>query len=932
MRSRTLVLLALFLCVFQAAKAQPGGSIKGQLTDTTENKDLSNTLITVMKAADSSLAGFVRTGKDGRFQVPGLDTGNYVVMITHPYFADLFENATITGTTPFDLKTLYMLSKIKLMEEVIVKGNKAIFMSGDTTVFTADSFKVAEGANVEELLKKLPGFQVDKDGKITALGKKVERVLVDGEEFFGSDPGIATKNLRADNIKEVQVYDGKSDQAAFTGIDDGQSKQTINLKLKEDKKKGYFGKVEVGGGLKDKSETGGQNKFNNSVMLNAFRAKRKIAAYGIMSNTGTLNLSWDDQEKYGGDNDNMQVSDDGSVMMYFGGGGYNQSDGIPTNWNAGFHYSNKFAADQYSLNTGYKFVKINAPAYIRTNSLQFANDSTWRSNSVNNNFSSDIRHRMNLMVEDKIDSMNTVRIRANGNKGVLRTEGSYITENLTEDNRYITKSEARNSGETDNGSIDANLLWTHKFKKQYRTFSATAGINYSSSDNTGYQYSQADFYTSRGTEPDSTRTIDQQRTNNNETKSVNARIAYTEPIIKDFYLEFSYAFSKSNATRKRDSYDKGVSGAYDQLNADFSNNFEFNNTSNAPGVNFRVNKKKYNYSFGSTVNFNQYVRINHTDNSSSPYSFTNYYPRANFNYKLKPSENIYGGYNGNATAPSLDMLQPIIDNTQQLNQRVGNPDLKPSFTHSFNLGFSSWKMLTERNIYLYTNYRTTQNAFVNLNDYTNPVQKYQTVNASGVTNLYAYMGYGFKLKKPGIRFNINPGYNGGRSIDFIKDNRNPEAVKNITTRNSYELSLGIQKSIQDQKFTIWVRPQAAYNNTRATVNTRVNQKYWSYGINGDIAAKITKDFELRTDVDGTYRQKTPDFANNVNFTIWNASAVKRFYKNEFELWFRVNDILNQNTGFSRYGFTETYRTVLKRFYLLSFVWNLNSNKSAAPAK
>jgi len=931
MRLKNFVLLVLFCCAGQMVQAQSNGGIRGQLTDTTEHKDLTNALIAVISPKDSALVRFTRTAKEGSFRMTSLDTGSYIVMISHPYFADIYENISLSANQELDLKTIYMLSKIKLMEEVIVRGNKAIFMSGDTTVFTADSFKVAEGANVEELLKKLPGFQVDKDGKITALGKKVERVLVDGEEFFGSDPGIATKNLRADNIKEVQVYDGKSDQAAFTGIDDGKSKQTLNLKLKEDKKKGYFGKIELGGGLKDKSETGGQNKFNNSVMLNAFKAKRKIAAYGIMSNTGMLNLSWDDQEKYGGDNENMQVSDDGSVMMYFGGGG-NRSDGIPTNWNAGFHYSNKFDADKYSLNAGYKFVKINAPASIRTNSIQFAPDSTWRSNSVNNNFSSDIRHRINLLVEDKIDSMNTVRIRANGNKGLLETEGSQYTENLTEDGRFITRSEARSTDKTNNGGLDANVLWTHKFKKQYRTLSATAGINYSNSENNGYQYSRAEFYKTLGAVPDSVAPIDQQRTNINEAKSMNARIAYTEPIVKDFYLEFSYAFNKSNSSRKRSSYDKGVSGNYDQLNPLYSNDFEFNNTSNAPGLNFRVNKKKYNYSFGSTVNFNQYVRINHTDNSRSPYNFTNYYPRASFNYKLKPSESVYGGYNGNASAPRLEMLQPIIDNTQQLSQQVGNPDLKPSFTHSFYAGFNSWKMLTERNLYSYMNFNTTQNAFVTLKDYTSLVQKNQTVNANGVTNFYMYLGYGFKLKKPGIRFDINPGYNGGRSIDYIRNNSSATAIQNITTRSTFEFSLGINKSFKDNDYSISIRPNTSYNTTRATANTNVNQNYWSYGLDGEIRGKITKDFELRTNVDGTYRQKTPDFANNVNFTIWNASAIKRFHKNEFELWFRVNDILNQKTGFNRYGFTETYRTVLKRFYLLSFVWNLNSNKNTSPAK
>ncbi len=204
-----------------------------------------------------------------------------------------------------------MIPKSKLLAEVIVKSGSPIRIKGDTTVYTADSFKVREGANVEELLRRLPGIQVDKDGKITAMGERVTKVLVDGEEFFGSDPGIATKNLRADIVKEVEVFDKKSDQAEFTGIDDGVKDKTINLKLKDDKKKGYFGKIEAGGGLKD--------KYNNSIMLNAFKGKRKIAAYGIMSNTGKTNLDWEDANNYGGGIEGLEtgISDDGGMYMSY---------------------------------------------------------------------------------------------------------------------------------------------------------------------------------------------------------------------------------------------------------------------------------------------------------------------------------------------------------------------------------------------------------------------------------------------------------------------------------------------------------------------------------------------------------------------------------------------------------------------------------------
>src|SRR4029078_6500864 len=199
------------------------------------------------------------------------------------------------------LPTFALMSKSKILQEVIIKTGKPIQIKGDTTVYTADSFKVSANANVEELLRKLPGIQVDKDGKIKAMGETVEKVLVDGEEFFGDDPGMAVKNLRADAVKEVQVFDKKSEQAEFTGIDDGKTQKTINLKLKEDKKKGYFGKIDAAGGLQKNIP----NRFNDNLLFSSFKGKRKLSAFLLNGNTGQDGLNWQDEQKYGGQDDNF---------------------------------------------------------------------------------------------------------------------------------------------------------------------------------------------------------------------------------------------------------------------------------------------------------------------------------------------------------------------------------------------------------------------------------------------------------------------------------------------------------------------------------------------------------------------------------------------------------------------------------------------------
>lgn len=844
-------------------------------------------------------------------------------MVTHPYYADYFDKIELQNNQPLNMGIINMLSKIKLLEEVIVKTGSPIRVKGDTTIFTADSFKVREGANVEELLRKLPGIQVDRSGAITAMGEKVKNVLVDGEEFFGNDPGIATKNLRADAVKEVEVYDKKSDQATFTGIDDGQKEKTINLKLKDDKKKGYFGKIELGGGLKD--------KFNNSVMVNAFKAKRKIAAYGIMSNTGTLNLNWEDSRKYSGDSPNIEMSDDGGMMFWIGGDDYNQSSGIPTNWNAGVHYSNKFNEDKQSLNVGYKMVKINAPGYIETLSRNFLPDSSWNTKSINNSFSTNVKHNINFTYETKIDSMNTLKFVAKGNLNNTKSNYNFYSESLSDKNLFINKNNRFGSSETDNSNANSNLLWMHKFKKQYRTISINAGFNITNADANSFTYSKLVYY--KNGDSTGNKVIDQNTLADNKSLNYNAKAAYTEPLMKDVYLELSYAFGKNKNNNDREVFAKGMGNNYNQRIDSLSNEYEFNYLSHTPGINFKMNKKKLSISIGTSTGFTNYQQIDVTKHIFNDYNFANHHPRARISYKFKPWESLSFDYNGNTRAPSLNQLQPIRDNTDLLNIYLGNPNLRPSFNHRFSVSFNSYKMLKERGIWSWISYSNTQNAFVQFSEFKDSVRTYYTVNTNGVYSINGNLYFDKRIKSKGLSFGFGPNFNINRSIDFVKDNKTNVSVKNMTNSSSYGLSISFGKDIPD-KLNISIRPNVAYNKSKASVNTSANAEYWSGGYNVWGNWEMGKDFSINTDVDANYVQSDPRFSQNNNYTIWNASISKKFHKKEFEVRAGVNDILDQNRGYNRnfnsYSFTETYRTTLRRFWLVSFIWNITKN-GAAPA-
>ncbi|HNF02074.1 MAG TPA: carboxypeptidase-like regulatory domain-containing protein, partial [Ferruginibacter sp.] len=409
-----LLIASLFVCL--TSKAQ--NNISGSVSDTSQNKSIANAVVLLLTPKDSILYKFTRTDARGSYTFRNVKPGDYILMTTHPYFADFVDNVSVTETTTA-IPAIAVTSKSKLLQEVIVKSGNPIRVKGDTTIYTADSFKVSANANVEELLKKLPGIQVDKSGKITAMGEQVTKVLVDGEEFFGDDPGMAVKNLRADAVKEVQVFDKKSEQAEFTGIDDGKTQKTINLKMKEDRKKGYFGKIDIAGGLLNKPL---DDRYNSNILLSSFKGKRKISGFLLTGNTGQDGLSWEDAEKYGSENENVSMSmdDNGELNFTWTGGSsddepyVNTENGFIRNVNAGIQYSNKWN-DKHTVNLSPKY---NSQIY-NNNMTRYArsqySDSVLIDNSTTNSYVNRHNFKTSGSYEAKIDSNNTFKITAKAN-------------------------------------------------------------------------------------------------------------------------------------------------------------------------------------------------------------------------------------------------------------------------------------------------------------------------------------------------------------------------------------------------------------------------------------------------------------------------------------------------------------------------------------
>jgi Outer membrane protein beta-barrel family len=898
-------------------------TIKGTLNDKAEKVNLVNASISLIRAKDSTLFTFTRAKADGSFEIPKPDSmGKYVLLVTHPKYADLIDTVTIAENLS-DFGSLAVISKRIAYEQVIVKAKLApIKIKGDTVIYTADSFKVREGANVEALLKKLPGIQVGRNGEITAMGETVKKVLVDGEEFFGDDPGVAIKNLRADAVDKVEVFDKKSDQAAFTGIDDGEKSKTINLKLKENKKKGYFGKVEGSGGLPD--------NYNAQAMINAFKAKRKISAYTLMGNTGSTNLGWNDAEKFGGSDDSQMNTEDGFMWRsqssdeftdFYGG-----ANGIPKNWNGGLHYSNKFNGEKQSLNLGYKYNKVNTNGENRTFSKNFFKDSITNENSGTDAFSSKQRNQLNATIETKLDSFNVLKFTFKGSEQSSVTTNNSFNELFTTVGS-INGSNRKTTNNAKGQNMEGSILWMRKFKKMGRSVSINMATKYNQTESDGFLYSLNRFYTNGVLSNNDT--IDQEKIRTGQNTNLSSRIAYTEPLNKKIIAELSYSINLNNNDNNQKSLDRDASGKYNVLATRFSNNFSFKTTVHTPGLSFRYSKKKTTVNIGTKLGFNQFNQTDLTTNNKRTYNFTNFFPNAGVNFKLKGTKGLNINYNGRGSAPTLNQLQPIQDNNDPFNIVEGNPDLKQSFSHAINGNFNMWNVLKENSIWSYFSFSTTNNAYTNFSRYDASGRRIsKTVNVNGNYNFNSSFNYGFKVKKLDLRLGLGPSLNFSNRNDFVSIDPNT-ILKNNSKTSGYGLSVNFSRW-KENKFEFWSNFQFMQNNNKASVNKASQANFRSINGNVNFGYYLPWKLYINTELTFEARQKDPRFPKNNNFALWNASLKKDIIKDVFSLQFEVKDMLNQNRGFDRsfdsFNYTESFYKTLRRYWLLTATFNFNSQK------
>ncbi|HYC30242.1 MAG TPA: outer membrane beta-barrel family protein [Chitinophagaceae bacterium] len=927
---RKLVISMVLLAVCQLTFGQ-SASIKGTILDTINSQTLHHAIISVLRKSDSVLIAFTRSGPNGEFTVNNLPAGKHIVQVSFPKYADFLDEVTVTDGQTTDLGRVALILRSQLLAEVVVRQKiGAIRIKGDTTEYRADSFKVKEGATVEDLLKKLPGIQVNKNGEITAQGEKVQKVLVDGEEFFSDDPKVVTQNLTADAVKTVQVFDKKSDQATFTGIDDGEKTKTINLQLKEDRKKGYFGKAKLAGGT--------PSYFENEAMLNAFRGKRKIAAFGTMANTGKAGLNWEDNEKFGGGSNMQYNEEEGYFYSSFEsdefntwGGRYN-GEGLPVAWTGGVHFSDKWNNDKRNVNMNYRFNKQNLEIDGRRLTQNILPDNIFNGDELRKTRNQNIRHSLNGFYDVTLDSFNSVKMTVSGSRTIGRSQADYKDFTVNEDGYKVNQTHRTLQSEGEKQQFNSNLIWRHKFRKKGRTLSLSLDQTYNSNETDGFLTLDRYLYDSVGLEQEHD-TLDQRKLSSLKTFAVNSKVSYTEPLSKTTFLEINYGYRVNNSEALRNTFNKTFSGnipKYEARDEEFSNDYQFRINTQSGGLNLRVNKKNVVYSIGGNISYADFRQTDLSNDSLFTRSYLNLFPRASFRYNFGPQRRFSLNYNGSTRQPSLEQIQPIKENTDPNNIQIGNANLKQEFRHNISWNFSDYKVLTSRSVWVSGNLSLTDNAissYSTVDSFNRRTNMY--VNVDGNYNLNFWTGYWYQFKKLKLNLSLNIGGGGGKYNSFVN------GLKNVNTNRNFNMYMGLWHE-KENKYSISVRPQFTWNSSVSSLRPDVTTKYWTSESEVETNVTLPWKMEINTSATFYYRQKTSVFDNDLNTVKWNAYLGKKFWKNKSgEIRLSVFDILDQNIGVQRNASSNfisenTYNTI-RRYWLLSFTWNFTKNPVAAAA-
>lgn len=911
---KCLLMLLMILFSPMAFAQQSGVNVTGSVVEQGSDTPIEQATVRLLNVKDSAMVRGVVSARNGSFTLKNVKKGSYLLHITFIGYDPLYQPLQITGKkNPVNVGKLELSDgAIELGEAVVIGKAPEVTVRNDTVEYNADSYKVTEGSVLEDLLKKMPGVEVDSEGKITVNGKEVKKVMVDGKEFFSDDPKVASKNLPAKMIDKLQVLDKKSDMAQMTGFDDGEEETVINLTVKPGMKQGWFGNAYGGYGSKD--------RYEGNAMVNRFVNNDQITFMGGANNTN-----------------NMGFSDLASTMfsgMGGGGGrrgGFGAGSGITSSGNAGLNFSKEFKPDKLTLggNTRYSHSDNDARSKSDRQNILPGDSSSYDNSEAMSRTKSD-NFGVDFRLEWKPDTMTQLIFRPSFSFSHSMNDNFRDATTLDNERDTVNTNKSSNYSESNGYNLNASIDFSRKLNNKGRVFSATLSGGNSDSYSDGMNRSDIVYFNQTDALKNSI--IDQRSRYDNKGFNYRAYVSWVEPIGHNNFIQATYSISQRKQEALKNVYNQDADGIYNVLDSAYSQSYRNNFISQRASLSFKSQRAKFNYTIGlnldpsysSSENF-----VGDTTLSKITRKVVNLSPMAQFNYMFDKRTNLRIMYNGRTSQPSMTQLQPVADISDPTNITIGNPDLNPRYTNNVFIRFQQFTPEKQRAFMIMANGSYIINDIVSYTSYNQETgvktTTYKNVNGNYSGNVRMMLNTPLKNKKFSINSMTMASFANSNGYINEEKNTNRNLILSerggIDFRSSY-LDLGVNGNIR-------------YNATSNSLQKENNQNTFNYGAGGYTTIYLPLNFKIESDVNWSTNSGYGDGFKQ-NEVLWNASASKSFLKNnQGTLRFKIYDILQQRSNISRsvtasYIQDSEYNT-LGSYFMVHFIYRFSIFKGGASA-
>ena len=911
---KCLLMLLMILFSPMAFAQQSGVNVTGSVVEQGSDTPIEQATVRLLNVKDSAMVRGVVSARNGSFTLKNVKKGSYLLHITFIGYDPLYQPLQITGKkNPVNVGKLELSDgAIELGEAVVIGKAPEVTVRNDTVEYNADSYKVTEGSVLEDLLKKMPGVEVDSEGKITVNGKEVKKVMVDGKEFFSDDPKVASKNLPAKMIDKLQVLDKKSDMAQMTGFDDGEEETVINLTVKPGMKQGWFGNAYGGYGSKD--------RYEGNAMVNRFVNNDQITFMGGTNNTN-----------------NMGFSDLASTMfsgMGGGGGrrgGFGAGSGITSSGNAGLNFSKEFKPDKLTLggNTRYSHSDNDARSKSDRQNILPGDSSSYDNSEAMSRTKSD-NFGVDFRLEWKPDTMTQLIFRPSFSLSHSMNDNFSDATTLDNERDTVNTNKSSNYSESNGYNLNASIDFSRKLNNKGRVFSATLSGGNSDSYSDGMNRSDIVYFNQTDALKNSI--IDQRSRYDNKGFNYRAYVSWVEPIGHNNFIQATYSISQRKQEALKNVYNQDADGIYNVLDSAYNQSYRNNFISQRASLSFKSQRAKFNYTIGlnldpsysSSENF-----VGDTTLSKITRKVVNLSPMAQFNYMFDKRTNLRIMYNGRTSQPSMTQLQPVADISDPTNITIGNPDLNPRYTNNVFIRFQQFTPEKQRAFMIMANGSYIINDIVSYTSYNQETgvktTTYKNVNGNYSGNVRMMLNTPLKNKKFSINSMTMASFANSNGYINEEKNTNRNLILSerggIDFRSSY-LDLGVNGNIR-------------YNATSNSLQKENNQNTFNYGAGGYTTIYLPLNFKIESDVNWSTNSGYGDGFKQ-NEVLWNASASKSFLKNnQGTLRFKIYDILQQRSNISRsvtasYIQDSEYNT-LGSCFMVHFIYRFSIFKGGASA-